>query len=143
MRHRVFGNQLGRNTKQARALYRGLTREVLEHGRIETTRAKAKAIVGMVDKAIGLLKENSVTSRRLLIKLLGQEVTTTQSFTDRSSGYSRIIRLGKRSVDTADMVILELIEDVKKEVVPVKSEEPKVEKPVKKIAKKKNDNKTK
>lgn len=88
MRHRVFGNQLGRNTKQARALYKSLVAEVLKHSRIETTLAKAKAVRGEIDKAINASRENLT----------------------RKSGHSRIIRLGKRFSDTAEMVILELVD---------------------------------
>ncbi len=115
MRHRVFKNHLGRNTKQARALYRSLVSAVLDRGRIETTLAKAKAVRGEIDKAINLSQKNPA----------------------RKSGHSRIIRLGKRFSDTAEMVILELV-DRPESVVEKPVEEPKK----KVIRKKKNANKT-
>lgn len=111
MRHRIFGNQLGRNTKQARALYRSLLLEVFDHGRIETTLAKARAIRPDVDKIITLVKKNSLAARRQIVKILGSDLVLKKSFSDRNSGYSRIIRLGQRFSDTTEKVILELIVD--------------------------------
>ncbi len=138
MRHKVFGNQLGRNTKQARALYRSLVREILAHGRVETTLAKAKAVQGLVDKVINFSKKNTVSARREVQKILGGDngleklFTQAQSqFATRTSGFSRIIRLGQRFSDATEKVIFELV-DSPKEVAVI---EPKV-----KV--KKNDNKT-
>lgn len=136
MRHKVFGNQLGRNTKQARALYRGLVRDVLSRGRIETTLAKARAIVPMIDRVVTLAKKNTVAARREIIKILGSDQFVTPAFPNRNSGYTRIIRLGERFSDQAKLVILELVEKIE----PAKKvEEPKV---VKKVVseKKQNDN---
>ena len=116
MHHKVFGNQLGRRTNVVKGLYRGLLISVLEHGKIETTKAKAKAIQGKIDKIINLIKENSVNSRRLMIKELGSEKlfpkifkSISGKYADRNSGYSRIIKLGSRLSDAAEMVKLELI----------------------------------
>ena len=139
MRHNVFGNQLGRNTKQARALYRGLTRELLVRGRIKTTLAKAKAIVPMVDRIITFAKKNTISARREVVKILGSESPLEKifkeiapRFTDRNSGYSRIIRLNDRFQDTTKLAIIELVEGVAVESVKT---EPK-EKPVIKRTKK-------
>lgn len=136
MRHKVFGNQLGRNTKQARALYRGLTRDLLLHGRIETTLAKAKAVVPMVDHVITLAKKNSIAARREVTKMLGTDKSLDKifgevapSFSNRNSGYTRIIRLGERFSDQAKLVVLELIETPKPETKTTKP------KPTKKVAK--------
>jgi len=119
MRHNVFGNQLGRNTKQAKALYRGLTRELFVHGRIETTLAKAKAIVPMVDRVITMAKKNSVSARREVVKILGSESPLNKifdeivpGFSNRNSGFSRIIRLQERFSDTTKLAIIELVERV-------------------------------
>lgn len=118
MRHKVFGNQLGRNKKQVKALYRSLILALLDHSKIETTLAKAKAVQSSVDKAINLAKNNSVFARRQLAKLLATNKKFDMSrFSDKNSGYTRIIRLGPRLSDSTEKVILELVghvEPVKK-----------------------------
>lgn len=119
MRHHYFGNQLGRSTKQVRALYRNLVSEVLDHGRIETTLAKAKAVRGLVDRTIGYAKKNTVAAQREAVKTLGSDKLLKKLFSEigpkysnRNSGYTRIIRLGQRFSDTTEKVILELVEGV-------------------------------
>ena len=119
MRHRVYGNQFGRNTNQAKALYRGLVSELFLRGRIETTQKKAKAVRNIVDKVITFAKKNTVASRRQVVKILGNNYQLDKIFgeiapklTNRSSGYTRIIRLGQRFSDTAEKVFLELVEGV-------------------------------
>lgn len=96
---------------------RNLVAEVIVRGRVETTRAKAKAVVGMIDRVINFAKKNTVSARREAVKVLGTDRIVDKLFSEvapkfknRSSGYSRIIRLGKRFSDTTDMVILELVE---------------------------------
>ena len=117
MRHHVFGNQLGRNTNQAKALYRILVRQLFDRGKIETTLAKAKAVAPMVDKVMTFAKKNTVAARREVTKILGDEKMLDKIFgevapkyTNRHSGYSRIIRLGQRYSDSAKLAILELVE---------------------------------
>lgn len=117
MKHRIKHNQLARNTNQAKALYRGLIQSLIDKGRIETTQAKAKAVIGEIDHVINLVKENSVNSRRLLLKILGNDKMFDKMFAQitgkmdgRKSGYSRIIKLGRRGSDNAEMVILELVD---------------------------------
>lgn len=137
MRHRVFGNQFGRRTNVARALYRGLITSVLELGRIETSHAKAKAIRGDVDRIINFAKKGSVASRREVIKILGSSnlVDTifskiAPSLSDRSSGYTRVVRLGQRKSDATDKALIELVNytPVKKvETSKVQKEEKKAE----------------
>ncbi len=154
MKHRVKTSRFGRNTNQAKWLYRSLAMEVLEHGRIQTTLAKAKAIRGLVDKLINLGKNGSVSARRAIVKELGsnrqielicKEVAPKLTGT---SGYTRIIKMGPRLSDTSEMVLMELVNftgvkpvivetvKMKKEVKPETIQEAVVEeKPVKKIAK--------
>lgn len=147
MRHKVFGNQLGRNTKQARALYRGLTRELLFRGRIETTLAKAKTIVPMVDHIITFAKKNTVSARREVVKILGGENfldkifnEVAPRFSNRNSGYSRIIHLKNRFSDSTKLAIIELVEGVAVEPAAVKevAKVKKVVKTKKVVAKKKS-----
>lgn len=96
-------------TNWAKNVRRGLVLEVLRRGKIETTLAKARSVQGEVDKVINLLKEGSLNSRRQLVKILGREVKTDKDFSARNSGYTRIVRLGKRLSDAAEMVRLELL----------------------------------
>ena len=119
MRHKVWGNQLHRDTNAAKGLYRSLLVAILEKGKIQTTRAKAKAIQGDLDKIINWAKEGSINSRRLVVKTMGNDHlldnifgTMAKRFPTRNSGYSRIVRLGQRLSDTAEMVILELVDYV-------------------------------
>ena len=104
-------------TNLAKAVRRGLIAQVLNRGQIETTLVNAKSVQGEIDKVINLLKKKSVNSRRQIVKMLGREIDINRDFSDRSSGYTKIIRLGQRFSDTAERVILELIENKKKENV--------------------------
>lgn len=136
MRHKVFGNQLGRNTKQAKALYRGLVLQLFNRGRIETTLAKAKAIVPMIDRVITYGKKNTVSARREVVKILGGKNTLDKifnevapRFTNRNSGYSRIIRLQNRFSDSTKLAIIELTEGVAVELAETEiKEEPVIKK---------------
>lgn len=116
MKHRIKHNQLGRNTNQAKALYRGLISALLTKGRIETSRAKAKAVQGAIDRIINLGKKNDVNSRRIVGRTLGSDQLTGTIFSaasqmnGRTSGYTRIIKIGPRFSDSAEQVYLELVE---------------------------------
>jgi large subunit ribosomal protein L17 len=116
MKHRVFGNQLSRPTNQAKALYRSLVCEVLKYGRIETTLPKAKAVTGLIDRIINFGKRADISARRQIVSTLGTDELTGKLFSeiapslkDRSSGYTRIIKLGRRQGDGAETVYLELV----------------------------------
>ncbi|MBI3887914.1 50S ribosomal protein L17 [Candidatus Microgenomates bacterium] len=124
-------NHLGKRTNVAKALYRGLISEVFDHGRIETTLAKAKAVSGEIDKLINFAKQGTVNARRLTIKTLATDRyfdKLSKTFQDRKSGYTRIIRLGQRLSDASEMVIFELVEKIAE---PVKEVAKTVEEPVK------------
>jgi len=115
MRHRVFGDHLGRRTNQAKALYRALIRSVLEYGKIETSAAKALAVRSGLEKLIFLAKKDSVHNRRLAEGILGGDGILDRlfenvgpAFADVSSGFTRVIKLGPRSSDSTEMVFLEL-----------------------------------
>ena len=116
MRHRLGGRTLGRSTGQRKALYRNLVTQLLMHGRIETTEAKAKAIRGHAEKMITLAKRGGVHSRRLAAaQLNGPEVVKSlfdelgPRYAERAGGYTRIIKVGLRQGDAAEMVVLELV----------------------------------
>lgn len=128
MRHRVKGKKLGRNTLQRKALMKNLVKDLVEHGEIQTTEAKAKAIRGLVDKLIHKAQEGTVSARRLLAAFFGTRNVVQHlvdqvapSMKNRTSGFTRIIRLGNRRGDDSMMVKLELVEkpakvEAKKEV---------------------------
>ncbi len=117
MPHQISGRHLGRNSSQRKALFRGLVTQVLQHERIETTEAKAKAVRSDVEKMIGYAKRGDVHARRLALRTVQDKKVVAKLFDklgprykDRSGGYTRIIRLGPRHGDAAEMVLLELVD---------------------------------
>jgi len=126
MRHRVSGRRLGRNMAQRKALRRILMTQLFRHGRIRTTRAKADSIRAESEKLVtlakrGVTKRNAEQSdsfeRRLaaarlyeseVVKKLFDEIGPR--FMDRAGGYTRILKLGPRQGDGAEMVVLELVD---------------------------------
>lgn len=125
MRHQVAGYKLGR-TKSARiALRRIMTKQLFEHERITTTRTKAQAIRGEAERLITIARRSKdadeaakVHARRLVAARLGSNDMLKKLFDDiaprfaeRPGGYTRMLKLGPRQGDAAEMVILELVED--------------------------------
>ena len=126
MRHGVHGKKLGRDTAQRKALRLALTIALLEHERIETTRAKADFVRSYVEGLIttakrGLANETSgrgVHARRIAASRLNNDRvlvgklfdTLAPRYAERPGGYTRIIKLGPRKGDSADMVLLELVD---------------------------------
>lgn len=117
MPHQIAGRHLGRNSAQRKALFRGLVTQVLQHERIETTEAKAKAVRSDVEKIITLAKRGDLHARRLVLRTVHDKKvveklfdTLGPRFKERSGGYTRIIRLGQRKGDAAEMVLLELVD---------------------------------
>jgi large subunit ribosomal protein L17 len=122
MPHQISGRHLGRNSAQRKALFRGLVTQVLQHERIETTEAKAKAVRPDVEKMITLAKRGDLHARRLAMQTVHDKKVVEKlfdkigpRFADRKGGYTRIIRLGARHGDAAEMVLLELTERGEKE----------------------------
>lgn len=116
MRHKVAHRKLSRNTSHRRALLRGLVTDFLDHGRLMTTLPKAKEIRPLAEKMITLGKHDSLHARRQVQAFVLKEAITKKvfdtiapRFADRNGGYSRIIRLGNRKGDGADLAIIELI----------------------------------
>ncbi|MGC8873257.1 MAG: 50S ribosomal protein L17 [Chloroflexia bacterium] len=116
MRHRKAGRKLNRNTAQRRALFRNLMAALLWHGKIVTTEAKAKAIQPHVERLITLAKEDTPHRRRLAMAKLPSERVVEKhfaehgpAFRERNGGYTRIVRLGPRQGDAAEMVLMELV----------------------------------
>ncbi len=122
MPHQIAGRHLNRNSSQRKALFKSLVTQVLQHERIETTEAKAKAVRSDVEKIITLAKRGDVHARRLVLKTVANKKVVEKlfdkigpRFADRNGGYTRIIRLGPRHGDAAEMVLLELTEREKAE----------------------------
>ncbi len=117
MRHRRTGKKLGRDSAHRKALYSNLAGALIEHGRIKTTEAKAKAVKPFAEQMITLGKRGDLHARRLaLAELRSQHVVrqlfadVAPRFADRPGGYTRIVKLGPRFGDAAEMVYLELVD---------------------------------
>ena len=117
MRHRRAGKKLGRDSAHRKALYSNLAGALIEHGRIKTTAAKAKAVKPFAEQMITLGKRGDLHARRLaLAELRSQDVVhqlfadVAPRFADRPGGYTRIVKLGPRNGDAADMVYLEFVD---------------------------------
>jgi large subunit ribosomal protein L17 len=117
MAHRVDGRKLSRKQGPRLALYKNLTVSVLRYERIKTTEAKAKEVRGRVEHMITLAKRGDLTARRAVIAAFPNEPLVVNKlfdelapkYADRTSGYTRIIRLGQRMGDAAPIVQLELV----------------------------------
>jgi large subunit ribosomal protein L17 len=117
MRHRRAGKKLGRDSAHRKALYSNLAGALIEHGRIKTTEAKAKAVKPFAEQMITLGKRGDLHARRLaLAELRSQDVVhqlfaeVGPRFADRPGGYTRIVKLGPRLGDAAEMAYLELVD---------------------------------
>ena len=125
MRHQISGYRLGRTTGARLALRRNLIKQFFTHERIQTTRAKAAAIRGDAERLITIARNSAqgsdidkVNARRLVISRLGDNQLIKRlfdeiapRFANRNGGYTRILKLGPRMGDSAEMVILELVEE--------------------------------
>jgi large subunit ribosomal protein L17 len=124
MRHRIAGYKLGRSTAQRNSLRRSLVTELIDHGRIQTTEAKCKAIRDQAEKLVTIAKSGlvddkaqQVNARRLVAARVNGGVTTVRKiFTDiaprykeRNGGYTRISKLGPRKGDNAPMALIEWV----------------------------------
>ena len=117
MRHQRAGKKLGRTSAHRKALYANLAGALIEHGRIRTTEAKAKAVKPIAEQMITLGRRGDVHARRQAIAFLrSQDVVhklfaeVAPRFADRPGGYSRIVKIGTRQGDAAEMVYLELVD---------------------------------
>jgi large subunit ribosomal protein L17 len=117
MRHQRSGKKLGRTSAHRKALYSNLAGALIEHGRIQTTEAKAKAVKPFAEKLITLGKRGDLHARRqALAALRSNDVVhhlfadVAPRFADRPGGYTRIVRIGPRQGDAAEMVYLELVD---------------------------------
>src|SRR3954462_1660730 len=117
MAHRIGGRKLSRKQGPRIALFKNLTVSVLRYERVKTTEAKAKEIQGRVERMITLAKRNDLTARRAVVAAFPNEpLVVTKLFdeiapkyADRTSGYTRIVKIGLRKGDAAPIVQIELV----------------------------------
>ena len=116
MRHKVAGRKLGRGTAHRRAMYRNLVTDLLDHEKIVITEAKAKEVRGLAEKVITLGKGGGLHSYRQALSFIMDMKVAEKVFaelapryTERTGGYTRIVKLGPRLGDGAPMVQLELV----------------------------------
>jgi large subunit ribosomal protein L17 len=117
VRHQQTRNKLSRDSAHRKALFANLIKEVIEHERIETSEAKAKAVKPELEKMITLAKRGDLHARRQALSALGQDkfvvhklfAEVAPRYADRPGGYARILRLGPRRSDATEMVLLELV----------------------------------
>ncbi|UJA19157.1 50S ribosomal protein L17 [Thermoleophilia bacterium SCSIO 60948] len=117
MRHSKQRNKLSRDTAHRRALMRNLCREVIEHERIKTSQAKAKAVKPKLEKLITLAQRGDLHARRQAMAELGHDrflvyklfEEIAPRYAERPGGYTRIVKLGPRRSDSTEMVFLELV----------------------------------
>ena len=117
MRHGKKFNHLGRTASHRKAMLSNMGASLIEHKRITTTLAKAKALRGFVEPLITKSKTDSTHSRRMAFRALGNKYAVTELFReiapkvgDRPGGYTRIIRIGNRQGDNAEMCMIELVD---------------------------------
>ena len=117
MAHRIDGRKLSRKTGPRMALYKNLTVSVLRYERVQTTEAKAKEVQGRIEKAITLAKRGDLSARRAVVSQFPNEpLVVTKLFdeiapkyADRASGFTRIVKIGPRAGDAAEIVQIELV----------------------------------
>jgi large subunit ribosomal protein L17 len=117
MRHNNANNNLGRKTAHRKAMLSNMASSLILHKRIKTTTAKAKALRVFIEPILTKSKEDSTQSRRLAFMYLQDKVAVSTLFrdvspkiTDRPGGYTRILKLGTRAGDAADMCYIELVD---------------------------------
>jgi large subunit ribosomal protein L17 len=117
VRHHRLGKKLGRDSSHRKAMYANLACSLIEHERIKTTEAKAKAVKPFAEEMITLARRGDLHARRqALAHLRSQEVVhklfseVGPRFAERPGGYTRIVKLGQRQGDAAPVAYLELVD---------------------------------
>ncbi len=117
MRHSKQRHKLSRDSAHRRSLLRNLSKDVIQHERIQTSQAKAKAVKPKLEKLITLAKRGDLHARRQALSELGQDKFIVHKlfeevaprYADRPGGYTRIVKLGPRRSDSTEMVFIELV----------------------------------
>lgn len=117
MRHKLKGRKLSRTHAHRKAMFRNMVTSLLRHERIVTTVPKAKELRGVADRCITYAKKGSLHHRRLAARYVQDKEVLHTLFTDyaeryenRPGGYTRIMRLGWRKGDAAEMAVIELVD---------------------------------
>src|SRR5690625_4121484 len=117
MRHRVKGRKLGRTKAHREATLRALGSALIKEHRIQTTLPKAKELRTFIEPLITIAKEDNTHNRRKAFSYLQDKVAVTELFNevgpaaaDRPGGYTRVLKLGHRLGDSADMAVIELVD---------------------------------
>lgn len=112
----AINRKLGRTSDQRRAMLRAMTTYLLENGQIKTTYARAKEVAPMAEKMITLAKKNTLASYRQALSYLTKEDVAHKLFrelgpkyADRNGGYTRVLKMGPRRGDAAEMAIIQLV----------------------------------
>ena len=121
MRHRIFGKKLGRNHNERKALFNAQTRSMFIHGSIQTTEAKAKAVVSLVESLSNtIITKPELIAKRELFRYLQKQSwvnnvvkTMKEIFDGQTSNFTRITRVKRRFGDNAIIVKLEFVKPVK------------------------------
>ena len=118
MRHRAKGRQLSRTSSHRRALLNNMATSLFEHGRVVTTEAKAKELRPFAEKLITLARRGDLHARRLVERRIKDRETLSRLFSEigprfaaRPGGYTRILKLGHREGDGADIARIELLSE--------------------------------
>jgi large subunit ribosomal protein L17 len=116
MRHRAKGRQLSRTSTHRRAMLNNMATSLFEHGRVVTTEAKAKELRPFAEKLITLARRGDLHARRLVQRKIKDRATLSRLFSEigprfaaRPGGYTRILKLGHREGDGADIARIELL----------------------------------
>jgi large subunit ribosomal protein L17 len=117
MRHQKTRNKLSRDSAHRKALLMNLSKQIIEHERIHTTEAKAKAVKPEIERLITLAKRHDLHARRQALSTLAQDKFAVHKlfddlgprYADRPGGYTRILKLGPRRSDATEMVYIELV----------------------------------
>ncbi|HWD10595.1 MAG TPA: 50S ribosomal protein L17 [Solirubrobacteraceae bacterium] len=117
MRHKKTKHKLSRDSAHRKSLLMNLSKELIEHERIKTTEAKAKAVKPEIEKLITLAKRGDLHARRQALSTLSQDkfavhklfVEVAPRYAERPGGYTRILKLGPRRSDSTEMVFIELV----------------------------------
>jgi len=116
MKHHASTKKLGREKNVRQGLMRSLANNLIEHDKIKTTDAKAKALRPFIERIITIARDDSVQARRLVTRRLGDSVNINKLFsdispkyTDRPGGYTRIVKLPNRAGDNSPQSIIEFV----------------------------------
>ncbi|MEI6663336.1 MAG: 50S ribosomal protein L17 [Actinomycetes bacterium] len=117
MRHQKTRHKLSRSASHRKALLRNLCKEMIDHERIKTSEAKAKAVKPEIEKLVTLARKGDLHARRQALSALGQDRFAVYKlfeeiaprYAERPGGYTRIMKLGPRRSDSTEMVLLEFV----------------------------------